>query len=185
MSRTAGTSYNIKGIQLKPEECMMPYDVKALFISVLIQSAIHIIKKHLEEDRELQLSMSMAVNHITCLLKFCLKNTYFTFQGRHYEQMEGTTMSSPISPIVANLHIEVFEVKAINTSPHTPSLWKRYVDDTFTVIKSVHRRSFLDHINSIDQNIQFSSEDSGTDGSMSFLDILMIPKEEGSHSTSV
>ena len=29
-------------------------------------------------------------------------------------------MGSPISPIVANLYMEDFEVKAINTSPHLP-----------------------------------------------------------------
>ena len=77
-------------------------------------------------------------------------------------------MGSPISPIVANLYMEDFEDKAINTSPDPPSLWKRYVDDTFTVIKSAHKRGFVDHINSLDQNIQFTSEDPRIDGSMPF-----------------
>ena len=127
----------------------------------------------------------MTVNHITCLLEFCLKSTYFTFQGRYYEQMEGASMGSPISPIVANVYMGDLEVKAINTSPHTLSLWKRYVDDTFTVIKAAYKRSFLDHIHSIDQNIPFPSEDSRTDGSMPFLDILVTPKKDGSLSTSI
>ena len=109
---------HIKGIQLNPEECMMSYDVKALFTSAPIQPAINIIKKYLGEDRELHLRTSMTVNHITCLLEFCLKSTYFTFQGRYYGQMEGAGMGSSISPIVANLYMEGFEVKAINTSPH-------------------------------------------------------------------
>ena len=89
----------------------------------------------------------MTVSHITCLLEFCLKITYFTFQGKHYEQLEGPAMGSPISPIVANLYMEEFEVKALNTSPNPPYLWKRYVDDTFTIIKSAHKREFLDDIN--------------------------------------
>ena len=45
---------HIKGIQLQPDECIMSYDVKALFTSLPIQPAIDIIKQHLEEDRELQ-----------------------------------------------------------------------------------------------------------------------------------
>ena len=66
-----------------------------------------------------------------------------------------------------------------------PSLWKRYVDDTSTITKTAHRSSFLDHINSIDPNIQFTSEDSRGDGPMPFLDILITPKEDGRLSTSV
>ena len=92
-------------------------------------------------------------------------------------------MGSPISPIVANLFMEDLDIKAINASPCHPSLWKRYVDDTFTIIKTAHRSSFLEHINSIDPNIQFSSEDSRRDGSMPFLDILITPKEDGRLST--
>ena len=82
----------------------------------------------------------MTLNNITCLLEFCLKSTYFTFQGKHYEQLEGAAMGSSISPIVANLYMENLKVKAISTAPHTPYLWKRYVDDTFTIIKSPHRK---------------------------------------------
>ena len=94
-------------------------------------------------------------------------------------------MASPISTIVANLYMEDFEVKAINSAPHPPNLWKRFVDDTFTIIKSTQKRSFLDHLNSIHHHIQFTSEDSRPDGSMAFLDILITPKEDGSLSTTV
>ena len=96
----------------------MSCDVKALFTSVPIQPAINIIKKHLEEDKELHLRTSMTVNHISCLLEFCLRNTYFTFHGRFYEQVEGAAMGLTISPIVANLFMENLEIKALTTSPH-------------------------------------------------------------------
>ena len=51
----------------------------------------------------------MTVEHIISLLEFCLRNTYFSFQGRYYEQTEGAAMGSPISPLVANLFMEEFE----------------------------------------------------------------------------
>ena len=105
----------------------MSYDVNALFTSIPIQPAVNIIKKHLEEDKELHLRTSMTVKHISCLLEFCLENTYFSFQSRFYEQTHGAAMGSPISPIVANLFMEDLEVQAINTSPTPPALklWKR------------------------------------------------------------
>ena len=123
----------------------MSYDVKALFTSVPIQPALTIIKKLLEEDNELQQRTSVTVKHITCLLEFFLRSTYFTFQDKNYEQVEGAAMGSPISPIVANLYMEDFEVRAINTSPHPLLMWKRFVDDTFVVIKAAHKQNFLDH----------------------------------------
>ena len=98
----------------------MSYDVKAPFTSVPIQPALNIIKKLLEEDDELQQRTSMLVKHITCLLEFCPRSTYFTFQDKYYEQVEGAAMGSPISPIVANLYTEDFQMIAINTSPHPP-----------------------------------------------------------------
>ena len=41
--------HSLEDIHLKPDECMMPFDVKAFFTSVPIEPAINIIKKHLEE----------------------------------------------------------------------------------------------------------------------------------------
>ena len=37
----------------------------------------------------------MEVGDIILLLEFCLKNTYFSFQGQFYEQVEGAAMGSP------------------------------------------------------------------------------------------
>ena len=93
-------------------------------------------------------------------------------------------MGSPISPIVANLYMEDFEMTAINTSPQLPLMWKRFVDDTFVINKAAQKQSFLDHINSIDHHIQFT-EEPRPDGSMPFLDILITPCEDGSLGATV
>ena len=138
---------SIKNIKIKPDECIMSFYVSALLTSIPIEPAINIIKKHLEEDKELHNRTSTTVKHISCLLGFCLKNTSFSFQGRFYEQTEGAAMGSPISPIVAKLFMEDLEVQAIKTSTTPPTLWKRYVDDTFTIIKKDNRNSFLQHLN--------------------------------------
>ena len=82
----------LKCIHLQKDESFMSYDVKALFTSVPIQSAIDIMKQYLEEDRELQQRTSVTMSHITCLLEFCLKSTYFTFQVRYYKQQERSAM---------------------------------------------------------------------------------------------
>ena len=163
----------------------MSYDVSALFTSIPIEQAINITEKQLKEDKDLHSRTNMKIHHIISLLRFCLNKSYFSFQDRFYQQTEGAAMGSLISPIVANLFMEDLEVQAIRTSPTPPSLWKRYVDDTFTIIKKEDRSSFLQHLNSIHQNIKFTCEEVRDDGSMPFLDILVTSKEDGSLSTSV
>ena len=64
-------------------------------------------------------------------------------------------------------------------------MWKRFLDDTFIVIKAAHKQEFLEHINSIDHHIKFTIEDSKPDGSMFFLDMMITLKEDGRLSTTV
>ena len=68
--------------------------------------------------------------------------------------------------------METFELEAITWAPHPPSLWKRFVDETFTVIETSQKNELLEHVNSIDKHIQFTAEDQRRDGAMSFLDTL-------------
>ena len=110
-----------KHIRLEPGKCLSSYDVSALFTSVPIDPALTIIKDLFEKDNTLKERTVMEVNDIILLLEFCLKNTYFSFQGQFYEQVEGAAMGSPVSPIVANLYMEYLEQKALSTAPYHPS----------------------------------------------------------------
>ena len=94
-------------------------------------------------------------------------------------------MGSLISPIVANLYMENFEVRALSTSPNPPLMWKRFVDDIFVVMKKAHKEEFLTHLNSVDKNIQFTTEEPRPDGSLPFLDILVTPDKDGRLDTTV
>ena len=77
---------SLQDITIEEDECMMSFDVISLFTSIPIQPTLNIIKKLLEEDTSLHQRTAMTVKHINWLLEFCLTNTYFSFQGRLYEQ---------------------------------------------------------------------------------------------------
>ena len=168
----------MKGIPLQTNECITLYDVSALFTSVPIDPAINIIRRKLELDQELHTRTSMKVEQFISLLEFCLNTTYFQFQGRFFEQVQGAPMGSPFSPIVANLYMEDFEIKAINTAEYPPRIWKRYVDDTCVIMEATKKKGFLEHINSIDPHIQCTTEDAQADGSIPFLDTIVVPQPD-------
>ena len=75
----------------------------------------------MDKDNTLKERTVMEVGDIILLLEFCLKNTYFSFQGQFYEQVDDAAMGSPVSPFVANLYMEYLEQKALSTAPHPPS----------------------------------------------------------------
>ncbi len=94
-------------------------------------------------------------------------------------------MGSPVSPIVANLFMEHFEQQALQTALVRPRLWKRYVDDTFTICKKDQVTTFIDHINGVDECIKFTSELETEGGEIAFLDSLVKHMPDGSLRLSV
>ena len=92
----------VKHIRLAPGERLSSYDVSALFTSIPVVPAHKAIKDLIEKDPTLKERAVLPVEDITLLLEFCLRHTYFSFQGQFYEQVEGVATGSPVSPIVAN-----------------------------------------------------------------------------------
>ena len=67
----------IKDVRLKQGECIISYDVTALFTSVPINPVLKIIKHRLANDHDLHKRTTMSVNHINNL-EFYLNSTSFT-----------------------------------------------------------------------------------------------------------
>ena len=127
----------------------------------------------LQQDMQLHHRTSMSICHIIKLLEFCLKSVFFLIQVKHYEEVQGAALGSPISPIVTNPFMEKFKIKTINSVPKTPRLWLRYVDDAFDIQKAEYSHQLLLQINSIEPHIQFTAQTPNTDGSILFLDTLI------------
>ena len=175
----------MKGITLQANECITSCDVSALFTSVTIDPAINIIIRRLKLDQELQLRTTMKVEQIISLLEFCLKTTYLQFQGRFFEQLQGTAMRSPSAPLRPTSLWRTLRPRPLIQLNTLPRIWKRYVDGTCVVIESTRKEEFLEHINKIDSHIQFTTEDAIADGSIPFLDTIVMPQPDNSFLTSV
>ena len=80
------------------------------------------------------------------LLNLCLTSTSFQYNGKHYKQLHGTAMGSPVSVVVAEIVMQNIEESALSTCRQTIPLWLRYVDDTFTAIRHDEIDAFHHHL---------------------------------------
>ena len=63
--------------------------------------------------------------------RVCYQRSHFNFYGKHYEQTDGVAIGPPLGPVFPNIFICYFEEKWVATGNNRPSIWLRYVDDTF------------------------------------------------------
>ena len=80
-------------------------------------------------------------------LNLCLTSTYFQYNGKHYKQLHGTAMGSPVSVVVAEVVMQNIEERALATCRQKIPLWLRYVDDTFTAGHKDEIDDFHKHLN--------------------------------------
>ena len=171
-------------IILQPGECITSYNVSELSTSVPIETAITVIRRKLELDQTLHTVTTMKVEQIISLLEFCLKTTYFQFQGRFYEELQGAAMGSHLVPLWPTSIWRTLRSRPLAQLNILPE-YERYVDDTFVVIGSARKKNILEHINNIDPHIQFTTEIAKPHGSLPFLDTIVMPQPDSSLLTSV
>ena len=139
--------HELKQYSIADDEIMVSFDVKSLFTSIPVDLALTITKERLQQDQNLAERTNMSVTNVMKLLDFVLTNNYFKHDGHHYKQISGCALGSPISPVLADLVMEVIEETAITTALHPPKWWFRYVDDSHSCLKKDQVNAFHQHLN--------------------------------------
>ena len=147
--------HKISRVKLNPDEGMVSFAVVSLFTSIPINEVKIFIFDLLSKDRNLYKRTKLTVQDIMLCLKLCFNFKVFSFKNTLYRQVFGAPMGSCISPVVANIFMAYFEKTAINTFHTPPTLWVRFVDDTFCVIICSCVREFHDHLDGISSFIKF------------------------------
>ena len=114
-----------------------------------------------------------------------MKDNHFLFNGLLYDQINGVAMGSPLGPMLANIFMCSLEHHYLSNSPSQfkPLLYCRYVD-TFCLFKDKNDIDlFLNYINGIHPNINFTVEVENC-SSLPFLDIL-VEKSNDCFNTSL
>ena len=161
----------VQNFTISESEILVSFDVVSLFTSVPMDKALNFVLELLASDESLSLRPSLAISDITIGLKH-FSSTVFSYKNSLFKQIFITPMGSCVSPIIASLYMEHVEHTAITTFHTPPTLWLRYVDDTFCILNKDHINDFHSHLNSICSHIQFTIEKEHN-FSLPFLDVLV------------
>ena len=143
----------MKTVTVNDDELLVSYDVKSLFTSIPVKESIEVCEERLRQDNTLADRTSMDVETIISLLRFCLTSTSFQYGGKHFKQVDGVAMGSPVSSVIADIFMENLEMKAFQGYGTVPRVWKRFVDDVLAVVRKAEVERFLDHLNNTHPNI--------------------------------
>ena len=156
-------------------------DVSSLFTNVPLDETIQIC---LDKLYALPDPPTLPRSVLKVLLEFATKKSHFIFDGQFYDQIDGVAMGSPLGPVLANIFMCHFKEEWVFNNNARPSIWFRYVDDTFTLFDSKNTATqFLHYLNNCHANIKFSVEFE-ENGTIPFLDIL-IKRHSHTFSTSM
>ena len=94
------------------------------------------------------------------MLRLILKENSFQFYGKNYLQIHGTAMGTKMAVSFANLFMSAVETKILNESTEKPLVWKRYIDDVFSLwntnIEDIN--GFIEQANRHHPTIKFTAE---------------------------
>ena len=93
-------------------------------------------------------------------------------------------MGSPLGPVLANAFMVHLEETIVSKLEDSMPVWRRYVDDTFTLVRKGKVDERIAALNNFHPNITFTHEiEQG--GKMAFLDVLIKKEEDGTIQTGV
>lgn len=156
----------LKNFKFKPNDCMVSFDIQNMYHSISADESAHSIFIWLKSV----ISDNAIVGEYMRLVKLCLGTCYFKFNGKVYQQLDSLAMGNQLSSFAANCFMSALETGAEESYPDFPSIWYRYVDDTFAVIDKDKVDDFLFYLNGLNDRIHLTKEHE-QGGSLPFLDL--------------
>lgn len=166
----------LNSVQINSESMLVSFDVVSLFTKMPIDDLMAFLSELLENT---QLDIPFPKSTLIELIKLCVKDCKFEFNGKFYSQNFGMAMGNPLSPVLSNLYMEFFEKKILNNIIPRNVTWFRYVDDIICVWPGNQDvKNFFAKLNQLVPSIKFTME-MENDGCLPFLDVLIRRNSSG------
>lgn len=161
---------------INDDEVMVSFDIKALFPSIPVHTAMSLLEDWLMEKED-NVNWKHKVKQYIRLAKLCMFENSFTFRGRYFKSTKGVAMGNRLSGLVSEVFLTKME-KDLDEKGVMPRVWMRYVDDIFVIIDRDEVEETLRTLNLYHKDIKFTMEIE-EEGRIPFLDLL-IKRQEGS-----
>lgn len=160
----------INDYHIQNDEIMISLDVTSLFTNIPTQLVLQAIKNRWDL---ISTKTSMSINQFLHAIQLILESTSFKFNDVIYEQIFGSPMGSPLSPMLADIVMDDLESHCLEALPFDVRVFYRYVDDIFAIIPIANVDQILSIFNSYHPRLQFTYETEQS-GKLSFLDTIVI-----------
>ena len=154
---------------LPADSLLCSFDVRALYTSIPIPEGIARVRRAFLRFPDAR----RPDQQVLSLLRLCLSNNDFLFNGRWFLQTSGVAMGKAFGGSFANLYLAEWEASIFRSAALRPRLWLRFQDDIFFVWDHglPALQAFHHFVNEQDRSIQVDLEHSS--GSLRFLDLLL------------
>ena len=134
----------IKNINAIPENAILvTADVVDLYPSIPHQAGLEALREALDKRK----THKVPTGKLFKMAEFVLKNNYFQFSDKVYQQISGTAIDTKFAPPYACIFMDQVESKFLQTQKFQPLVWFRYIEDFSSfglIVKTVQK--FYDRI---------------------------------------
>ena len=139
------------------DKYLISFDIVSLFSNIPLDETIKLsVDILLKNEPDLKINRE----ELTRLFEFATAESHFLFEGNVYDQVDGVSMGSPLSPVFANIFMGHHEKIWLNNCDSSkPLMYRRYVDDIFCLFNNeTEAFSFLEFLNKQHPNVKFTYE---------------------------
>ena len=148
----------IENTRLPDNAILVSLDVCSLYTNIPQEEGINVVCQYYEEHY--QSKQPIPAIHLGELMKLILKENSFKFNGKHFLQTHGIAMGTKMAVAFAVIFMAHIEKQLLTASPQKPIIWKRFIDDIFSVwtLPEKEISHFVDFANSFHATIKFTHE---------------------------
>ena len=160
---------------LNTDNCVT-FDIKSLYNNVPLEETINKVTKvvHIDNPSSIFSRSKMTQTLFKNLLRAC-SQSIFMFNGTVYQQTNGLSMGSPLSPLLANWFVSQLETELLNKTAR-PKMYCRYVDDIFCIFQNKEQiHQFDEKLNNMHKDMTFVIQ-TCQEGKLPYLDTQVAIK---------